>query len=307
MNRVLVSLILAALVLAAGTAGRAAEPDAAPAAAEKPAAEKPAADAEKPNADADDALVARVKEVLGTVETRPSPKQPWAPVQVDMRLVQGADLRTGFRAKCVLDMVDSLVQIDPLTIVRIGELARREGTVRTRLILKQGNAAAIVEKERIESDFRIVTPSATLSVRGTKNAWAGFFPGFGGGYGLGGPGLVGVRDHLLGKETLCRPGQHTNDQVKPPIKMIQTHFLPVNLSSGGLMQKEMFAAGRWQTSNPMPAGLHGPGGPPNVAGRDQGQQRDPRLPILPVLPDNSGSNGSCDDNCGRGDITSPPE
>ncbi len=303
MNRFHLS-ILTALVLAAGPVAQAAEPDAAKRAAEQPVA---GGGAEKPNADVPDDLVARVKDVVGTVETRPAPKQPWVPVQVDMRLVQGADLRTGFRAKCVLDMVDSLVQIDPLTVVRLGQLARDGGTIRTRLILKQGNAAAIVEKERIESDFAIVTPSATLSVRGTENAWAGFFPGFGGGYGLGGPGLVGVRNHLLGKETLVRPGQNTNDQAKPPIKMLQTHFLPVHLPSGGLGQKETLAAGRWKTSNPIPAGLGGPGGPPNVTGKNQGQQKDPRLPILPVLPDNSnGSNGSYDNN-GRGDITSPPE
>jgi len=282
--------LLAALVLALGPAAWAAQPDAAPAAPKQAEAAKP--DAEKP-----DDLVARVKKVVGTVETRPGPKKPWAPVKVGMTLVQGADLRTGFRAMCVLDMVDSLVQVDPLTVVRIGQLTREGGTVRTRLILKQGNTAAIVEKERIESDFRIVTPSATLSVRGTKNAWAGFFPDTGGAFGLGGPGLVGIRNHLLGKQTLCRPGQNTNDQANRPIKMLQTHFLPINLASGGLGPQEMFAAGRWKTSNPMPAGLQGAGGPPNMMGLNQGQQKDPDSPVLP--------NGSCDD--GRGDITYPPE
>jgi hypothetical protein len=297
MNRY-VLWMLSAVVLALGPAAPAAEPaDAEPA---PPAADQPEP-AAQPNAGKPDDLVARVKEVVGTVETRPAPKQPWAPVTVGMRLVQGADLRTGFRARCVLDMVDSLVQVDPLTVVRIGELTRREGTVRTRLLLKHGNAAAIVEKERIESDFAIVTPSATLSVRGTEDAWAGFFPDRGGSYGLGGPGLVAVRNRLLGKETLCRPGEKTNDQITKPIKMTQSNYLPVNMPSAGLGKKEMFAAGRWKTSNPLPPGLHGPGGPPNMSGKNQSQQKDPKIPDLPVR-----SNGSGCEN-GRCDITFPPE
>ncbi|MFO8013039.1 MAG: hypothetical protein R6X20_07000 [Phycisphaerae bacterium] len=288
---------LAVLVLLLGPAARAAEPDAAPTEAEKPAPAKPAAD--EPAAPDPDDLVALVKEVEGTVETRPAVGRKWVPVKTGMKLVQGADLRTGFRARCVLDMVDSLVQVDPLTVVRLGELSRREGTVRTRLILKQGHTAAIVEKERIESDFAIVTPSATLSVRGTKDAWAGFFPDTGGSYGLGGPGLVGVRNHLLGKETLCRPGQKTNDQIQKPIKVLQKKFLPVNLPTGGLGNKETFAAARWKTSNPLPAGLQGPGGPPNTTGKNQGQQKDPDLPDLPVVP--NGCQGE------RRDITPPPQ
>jgi hypothetical protein len=289
--------VLTVLVLLLGPAARAAEPEAAPAAAEKPAAGKP--DAPKPGAEKSDDLVAVVKEVDGTVETRPSVGEKWVPVKVGMKLVQGADLRTGFRARCVLDMVDSLVQVDPLTVVRIGELSRREGTVRTRLILKQGNTAAIVEKERIESDFAIVTPSATLSVRGTENAWAGFFPDTGGAYGLGGPGLVGVQNHLLGKKTLCQPGQKTDDQIQKPIKVLQKKFLPVNLPTGGLGKKEVLAAGRWKTSNPLPAGLQGPGGPPNSKGKNEGQQKDPKTPDLPPRP-----NG-CEE--GRCDITPPPQ
>jgi len=267
-------------------------------AAEAPAAAEPAAG--EPGDAQPDALTALVKEVTGTVEARPAVGQEWVPVKAGTEMVEGADLRTGFRARCVLDMVDSLVQVQPLTVVRIGELARRDGQVRTRLILKHGHTAAIVEKERIESDFRIVTPSATLSVRGTKDAWVGFFPDTGGSYGLGGPGLVGVRDHLLGKQTQCRPGQKTNDRIQPPGRLLQGKFLPVNLPGAGLGPKEMFAAGRWNTSNPLPGGLQGPGGPPNLLGKNEGQQKDPRLPILP-----SRSNDICQEGNGKNGMESP--
>jgi len=277
--------LLTVLVLVLVSGVRAAEP-----AAEKPAAVEPAA--REPGQAQPDALTASVKEVTGTVETRPAVGEPWGPVKVGMNLAEGADLRTGFRARCVLDMVDSLVQVEPLTVVRLGELARRDGQVRTRLFLKHGHAAAIVEKERIESDFRIVTPSATLSVRGTKDAFVGFFPDTGGTYGLGGPGLVGVRNHVLGKKTLCGPGQKTNDRIQAPGQLLQGQFLPVNLPGAGLGPKESFAAKRWHTSNPLPGGLQGPAGPPNLLGKNLGQQKDPnQSSLLNECGNHSGENG----------------
>jgi len=304
MNR-LSCAMLAAVVLALGPAAGAAQPDPAeqpdagqPKPAEAKTAEAKTADAKTADAKTD-RLTTVVKEVKGTVETRPAVGKPWVAVKVGMTLAEGADLRTGFRACCILDMVDSLVKIDPLTVIRIGQLTRKDGKVLTRLIMKQGNAEAIVEKERIESDFAIVTPSATLSVRGTKGARAGFFPDRGGTYGLAGPGLVGVQGHLLGRQTFCLPGQNTNDRIVPPIQMLQQNFLPVILPLQGLGPQEQFAAGRWGTSNPLPAGLTGPLGPPNLLIKNLGQQQNPT--------GQSNPNDTCGDGEDRGDITGPPQ
>ncbi len=293
--------ILAAVGLALGASAWAAPPDPAEPETEKPAEAKPAdaksaepADAKSAEAKPD-RLSAVVKEVKGTVETRPAVGKPWAAVKVGTVLAEGADLRTGFRASCILEMVNSLVKIDPLTVIRIGQLTRKDDKVLTRLIMKHGNAEAVVEKERMESDFRIVTPSATLSVRGTNGAKAGFFLDKGGTFGLAGPGLVGIQDHYLGKQTLCQPGQNTNDQIVPPIRMLQKNFLPVILPLQGLGPQEQFAAGRWGTSNPMPGGLKGPLGPPNLLNKQLGQQQDPSD------PSNPSDNGE-----DRGDITMPP-
>ena len=289
------------VLLAAAAPVRAAEQAPAPSAEAPPApaAEKAPEKAvdTKPDAAAPAPLVAAVKEVQGTVETRSAVGQPWTPVQVGMQLAEGADIRTGFRARCLLDLVDSLVQVDPLTVVRIGELTRQEGKVRTRLIMKQGNTQAVVEKPTIESDFAIVTPSATLSVRGTRGINAGFFPVWGGRFGLAGPGLVNVMNNNLGSQTFCRPGQNTNDNTTPPIQMLQQGFLPIILPQGGLGNQERFAAGRWHTSNPMPAGLLGAGGPTNLLGKGGSQQTDPNDTRTPLNP--TGDNG-------RIDITNPP-
>jgi hypothetical protein len=251
-------LILGCMILVLGTA-------AAPG-AEK-AADKPAA----PKADKA-TMVAVVKAVKGTVETRAGKDQPWTPVKVGMQLPAGADIRTGFRARCVLDMTDSLVQVDPLTVVRIGELRKDGETVRTRLYMMQGNTQAVVEKGKIESDFAIVTPSATLSVRGSFIN-TGFFPVFGGSYGTT-SGLMAVRNTMLGRTTNCAPGESTDDTAKNPVQKLAQLYLPIILDSKAYNPNELNAAGRWHTSTATPGGLGG-GPPPNTGSQTGGQLKDP--------------------------------
>ena len=279
-------LVPACLMVALGTA--------AALGAEKPAAEKPAA----PKADKE-TLVAVVKAVKGTVETRSAKGKPWTPVKVGMKLPEGADIRTGFRARCVLDMTDSLSQIDPLTVIRIAELRKEGKKVRTRLHMKQGNAQAVVEKGKIESDFAIVTPSATLSVRGTKGIQAGFFPVLGGSYGLAGAGLIAVRDAMLGRETTCASGESTDDNATNPIQKLAQLYLPIILDSKAYSQDEQNAAGRWHTSTPTPGGLQG-GSPPNTNVQTGSQETNPV---------NDTTSGDSSQHLGghfRGDNTVPP-
>jgi hypothetical protein len=241
-SRRVVAIVGLGLVLAAAAALRAEQPAAAP--------------------PPDGKLVAVAKIVVGTVETRAGVGNPWTPVKEGMRLDEGADVRTGFRARCVLDMTDSLIQVDPLTVIRIGELRKDGDKVRTRVYMKQGNTQAVVEKGRIQSDFAIVTPSATLSVRGTQGIRARFFPGQGGQYGLAGPGLISVADAYLGRQTTCGQGENTNDNATPPILFLAQQFLPQILDQGGYESDEKNAAGRWHTSTPFPVGLSGAGAGP---------------------------------------------
>jgi len=263
-------LILACVILALGTAAAPGAEKVAEKAAEKPAATK----ADKGT------MVAVVKAVKGTVETRPGKGQPWTPVKVGMRLPAGADIRTGFRARCRLDMTDSLVQIDPLTVIRIGELRRDGKKVRTRLYMMQGNTQAVVEKGKIESDFAIVTPSATLSVRGTKGIKAGFYPVLGGSYGLAGGGLIAVRNAMLGRTTNCAPGESTDETATNPVQTLAKLYLPIILDSKAYNPDELNAAGRWHTSTGTPGGLQG-GPPPNTGSQTGGQEKDPDEDITP--------------------------
>ena len=209
-------------------------------------------------AEADNPLLARIQAVTGTVETRTAVGQPWRPVRVGMTLRPGADLRTGFRARCVLDMTDSLVQIDPLSVARIAELGRNGGEVRTRLHLKQGNAQAIVEKGRIESDFAILTPSATLSVRGTRGIKCRYFTDEGGTYGLADKGLIAVIDGLTGRETGCRPGQSTDDRATQASRHLADRYVPITLPLAGQEKHEKRAVARRRVGLPVRPSLTGP-------------------------------------------------
>jgi len=202
-------------------------------------------------------LRARVEGVVGTVEMRPAKGEPWRPVEVGTILPPGADLRTGFRARCVLDLVDSLVQVDPLSVVRLAELERRGQEVRTRLHLKQGNAQAIVEKGKIESDFAILTPSATLSVRGTRGIKCRFFSDEGGTYGLADKGLIAVIDGLTGREAACRPGQSTNDRATKASEHLANRYMPITLDHAGQEKKEKEATRRRRSGLAVAPGLAG--------------------------------------------------
>ena len=282
-------LVPVCVILVAAAAALGAEK----AAAEKPAAEKAAAEKPAATKAGKATLVAVVKAVKGTVETRSAKGKPWMPVKAGMTLAEGADIRTGFRARCVLDMTDSLVQIDPLTVMRIGQLRTEGKKVRTRLYMKHGNTQAVVEKGKIESDFAIVTPSATLSVRGTEGIKAGFFPVLGGSYGLAGPGLIAVRDAMLGRETTCVTGESTDETATNPVMKLAQLYLPIVLDTKAYDPDEQNAAGRWHTSTPTPGGLQG-NSPPNTGVQTGGQQTD---------PDDSSKPG---DKPYRGDITDPP-
>jgi len=242
-------LLAAAAILAVSTFPGAAL--AAPASEAAPAADT----APKPTT-----LAARVMEVEGTVESRPAVGEPWQAVAVGSVLAPGADVRTGFRARCVLDMTDSLVQIDPLSVVRIAELERTGDKVRTRLFLKQGHTQSIVEKGRIESDFAILTPSATLAVKGTRGIQCGYFAVHGGDYGLLDAGLIGVTNHRTRRETNVRPGQDTNDRAVLPAQHLADRHVPITLDQAGHEKHEKRAAQRWRTTKPAPEGLKGPDG-----------------------------------------------
>jgi len=254
-------LLAGALILAAvsNTSALAAEPAAetpAPATAEPPSVKvtPTAAPAEPP---AGELIPAIVKVVEGTVETRPAVGQPWTAVAVGQTLAEGADIRTGFRARCVLDLSDSLVQVDPLTVIRIGTLRKDGNTVHTRILMKQGNTQADVEKDQIKSDFAIVMPSATLSVRGTQGIQAGFYQGVSCNIQLKTLGKIALTGRL-GNTTPLSPGQQTDGPDTSAADYLTQQRQNATMNTLGTGLNEQQASGRRNDPLAVPPTSQGP-------------------------------------------------
>jgi hypothetical protein len=109
-----------------------------------------------------------VKEVKGKVEVQPG-SAGWRTATVGMRLNKGTAISTGFNASAVLDVEGAVLQVKPLTRMRIDELVKREGTVSTGLYLKVGKVKADIKtSEDLKHDFTLRSSVSTAAVRGTS-------------------------------------------------------------------------------------------------------------------------------------------
>ena len=193
---------------------------------------------------AEPVIACTVKSVSGSVEWRPSGDAAWQALKAGDSLSLGADICTGFRAKCMLLFMDesSAVEVQPMTILRIGEFERSGNKVRTRLYVQRGTTKTIVEKSRFESDFAIVTPEVTLAVRGTKVIRCSQSSDMGFKIHLSQSGAINVTGHQNQRSRNLRP----NDNVQSGLLMaIQNVNFGSRVSAfdthGGLTQHEQFS------------------------------------------------------------------
>jgi len=155
----------------AGDAPKAApklEPKAAPAPEPKPAAdEKPATQPAKPK---EDTII--VTAVTGLAQSRVSSdaKAQWQRVTVGDILTDLTVIRTGLGTTVVVRLGDrGEVTIKSGTKVGIKEFSKKAGLASVRLGLKYGAMRARVDSSKgKKNDFRVSTPVATLSVRGSS-------------------------------------------------------------------------------------------------------------------------------------------
>jgi hypothetical protein len=117
---------------------------------------------------------ARVRSFTGKVEVLSA--QAWVPVKAGMSLGMGTTISTGFNSTAVLELGSSVLQVKPLTRLRLNELVAREGTVKTDLFLQVGKISAEVKSaEGLTQDFKVKSPVSTAAVRGTGFEYDGFF------------------------------------------------------------------------------------------------------------------------------------
>jgi|GEM_PF-1381900 len=125
-------------------------------------------------ADAPAEPLVTVLETTGRVELR-EPGEAWRRASAGDRLPLGATISTGFGAAAVLEAGSAVLDIDPLTRMRIDELLQREGLERTELHLELGRVRAEVESvEGVQQEFQLTSPVSTAAVRGTSFSFDGY-------------------------------------------------------------------------------------------------------------------------------------
>lgn len=117
-----------------------------------------------------------VVSVTGLAQKCDTTKKPvkWETVAAGDVLTELTIIRTGLNSSVMLSFADrNDVRIGSATKVGISEFSKDGPKVTTRLGLKYGTIRAHVHSERGPADFRVTTPTATLSVRGSK-PWISF-------------------------------------------------------------------------------------------------------------------------------------
>jgi hypothetical protein len=92
----------------------------------------------------------------------------WIPLRKGMRLNEGVKVSTGVRSYAVLRLNSHVMRIRPLTMIKIHQNKLTRNSSRTRIALKRGSLRARIKKgKRVRTVFKVSTPVATSSVRGT--------------------------------------------------------------------------------------------------------------------------------------------
>ncbi len=113
------------------------------------------------------------RSVKGKVEYQ-LPGESWKTAAVGTAVPTGAQISTGFRSEATLEIDTAILEIKPLTRMRIDELVEREGLVSTGLYLKVGRVRADVKKlEGLQNEFRLESTVSTAAVRGTSFEYDG--------------------------------------------------------------------------------------------------------------------------------------
>jgi hypothetical protein len=93
----------------------------------------------------------------------------WITVRPGDRMSIGTTISTGFGSTATLAIGPALMQVQPLTRMRLDELAERDGLTSAELFLQVGRVRAEVRSvEGLDSEFRLRSTQATAAVRGTS-------------------------------------------------------------------------------------------------------------------------------------------
>jgi hypothetical protein len=92
----------------------------------------------------------------------------WAPLQKGQTLAEGTKISTGLKSKAVLDIDGSTLTVEPVTMMKIYRNSVGKKVAENSIGLKYGTLDARVKRVgSLKTKFKITTPVATSSVRGT--------------------------------------------------------------------------------------------------------------------------------------------
>ena len=134
-------------------------------------------------------MSAVVEGVSGKARWRAGADAPWREVKTKDVIVAGTELRTGLRSNVTLKFANAMVFIDSNSNFALPAIEQGVDTYHTLAQLKSGRADFTVDKIGLANDFKVVTPTTTLAVKGT-----GFSVATGA---LTGTEVVGARTNVM--------------------------------------------------------------------------------------------------------------
>lgn len=111
-------------------------------------------------------------DVAGKVQWRAGDKDQWRDAKVNDSVDAGVEIRTGLRSHAALRMRNATVLLDAGTMFQLPQAVQDGEVLRTTAAVRHGRADFKVDKVGLSNDFKVVTPSTTLAVRGTGFAVA---------------------------------------------------------------------------------------------------------------------------------------
>lgn len=112
-------------------------------------------------------LSATVTEVAGKVEYK-LPGKDWKPAKVGDIVPKGTIISTGFKSTALLTVGPSTITVKPVTRLSLEDLVESSSGTQTQLFLLAGRVKADVTPQSGKvTEFKVKSPTATASVRGT--------------------------------------------------------------------------------------------------------------------------------------------
>lgn len=120
-----------------------------------------------------DPLKITASAVAGRVQYRVSSEAPWQLLTEGTELKPGTEIRTGLRSACRLDIEPGQkLSLDRLSFFKIIVANRVADVVKTDIGMNYGRARYRVKSQGEEHDARVISPSATLAIRGTDSMFS---------------------------------------------------------------------------------------------------------------------------------------